>query len=136
MAIALLEVRERSEGLAGEDARDPRLALRCRAAVQQSRDEELRRQERSRRGRATQLLQDEDEIERSQPETAFLLGHDETHPPELRHLAVEVARDAVFRCGRVAHERGRAFPREEVPRRLLQGFLVLGQAEVDHRART
>ena len=132
MPVALLEVGEAAEGLAGQETPEPLSPLRDGAGADQRRDDELGRQERAGRRDAPELFEDQRERERVEPEAVLRLRHREAHPAELRHLRVQRPGHAVGLLRRVAHERRRALGGEELARRALQCLLVVGEAEVDH----
>src|SRR6266702_4044820 len=108
-------------------------ALRVGAAEQDRvRAEEDGRQHRLRHEAAPELLHDDHQVPVAEPEAAVLLGQDDARPAEPRHLAPELAREAV-RVGRVAQRadalQGRA-PRDELACGVLEELLLFREDEV------
>src|SRR5688572_2668756 len=126
---------QRRERLAAYEPRQPSLAKRRRAAVEERRDRELRRKERSRRGDASDLLAERGQLERAEAEAARVLRDEYAHPAELGHLAVEPARHAVLAGRTVAHEERRTLACEELACAPLERLLIGGEPEVDHAGR-
>src|SRR5205085_10929945 len=91
---------------------------------------DLGRDERAGYERATELLEQDDEVEEAEARTAVLIGDQQSLPALFRHLLPQLWRVSLLVLLHLAHERLRALLFEEVARGVLQQLLFFRQSQV------
>ena len=130
-ARARLELRQRDAQRARCELREQLLLLHRAAALEQ-RDaaQDHRREERAGLHDAAHLLEDDDQVDEVEARAAVLLGQDEAHPAEPRHLLPLLVAEAPLVLHHLADVGHGAFLGEEVARRLAEHLLLFAEAEV------